>query len=65
MPAGGDFITDEGNLILDCECGEILDPPALAANIRGIVGVVEHGLFLNMASLAIVASDSETRIITK
>jgi len=62
---GGDYITDEGNLILDCNCGEIEDPPALAAAIRAIVGVVEHGLFLNMADLAIVSSDREIRLLNK
>jgi len=65
LPAGGDYITDEGNLILDCACGEIKDPPALAAAIRAIVGVVEHGLFLNMAAMAIVSSDNEIKIINK
>jgi ribose 5-phosphate isomerase A len=55
---GSEYITDEGNLILDCECGKILDPEGLAKSIRDIVGVVEHGLFLHMAELAVVASDS-------
>jgi ribose 5-phosphate isomerase A len=51
----GPFLTDECNYILDCACGQIADPARTAAEIRGIVGVVEHGLFLNMASLALVA----------
>ena len=55
---GSEFITDEGNLILDCKSQEIDDPAKLAASIRQIVGVVEHGLFLNMADIAIIASDS-------
>ncbi|HME11287.1 MAG TPA: ribose-5-phosphate isomerase RpiA [Candidatus Acidoferrum sp.] len=63
--SGGDYVTDEGNLILDCNCGEIQDPPALAAAIRAIVGVVEHGLFLNMADLAIVSSDQEISLLSK
>jgi ribose 5-phosphate isomerase A len=63
--SGGDYITDEGNLILDCDCGQILDPPALAAQIRAIVGVVEHGLFLNMADLAIVSSETEISILSR
>lgn len=54
---GSDYITDEGNFILDCACVAIEDPVATAAAIREIVGVVEHGLFLNMATLALVAGE--------
>ena len=66
-PEGADYVTDEGNLILDCACGEIPDPQSLADKIRAIVGVVEHGLFLNMADLAIVSSNTgdEIKILTK
>lgn len=56
--AGEDYITDEGNLILDCACGEIDDPHKVAASITEIVGVVEHGLFLDMAERALIAGDS-------
>ena len=52
---GQPYITDEGNFILDCQPGPITNPPLLADQLRQIVGVVEHGLFLNMATLAIVA----------
>ncbi len=55
---GSVYLTDEKNYILDCACGAIPDPEATAAEIRGIVGVVEHGLFLNMASVALVAGDA-------
>jgi ribose 5-phosphate isomerase A len=54
----GPYLTDEGNYILDCACGKIVDPVRTAAEIRAIVGVVEHGLFLNMASRVLVAGDS-------
>jgi ribose 5-phosphate isomerase A len=54
----GPYLTDEGNYILDCACGQIPDPARTAADIRAIVGVVEHGLFLNMAALALVAGDN-------
>jgi ribose 5-phosphate isomerase A len=54
---GSDYLTDEGNYILDCACGQIPDPKKTADEIRGIVGVVEHGLFLHMASLALIAGD--------
>jgi ribose 5-phosphate isomerase A len=53
----GPYLTDEGNYILDCACGRIDDPEETAAEIRSIVGVVEHGLFLGMATLALVAGD--------
>jgi ribose 5-phosphate isomerase A len=53
----GPFITDEGNYILDCACGRIEEPEVTAAEIRGIIGVVEHGLFLGMATVALVAGE--------
>lgn len=56
-PDGSKYITDEGNYILDCAAGEILNPVKTAAEIRHIAGVVEHGLFLKMASFALIASD--------
>jgi len=56
---GTEFVTDEGHLILDCACGTIEEPERTAASIRGIVGVVEHGLFLHMANLALIAIDGE------
>jgi ribose 5-phosphate isomerase A len=54
----GPFLTDEGNYILDCACGRIEDPERTAAAIRAIVGVVEHGLFLGMTTLALVAGEN-------
>lgn len=50
------FVTDNQNLILDCRFPEgILDPQALQEQIRAIVGVVEHGLFLGMARRVLLA----------
>jgi len=60
-PDGSLYITDEGNVILDCACGAIPDPAATAAELRSIIGVVEHGLFVNMASLALIAGDDGVR----
>jgi ribose 5-phosphate isomerase A len=57
-PDGTLYMTDENNYILDCVCERIEDPAATAAEIRAIIGVVEHGLFLKMASLALVAGDN-------
>jgi len=49
-------LTDEGNYIVDCRMGQIADAHALATTLNAIPGVVEHGLFLNMASRALIGS---------
>jgi ribose 5-phosphate isomerase A len=54
---GSVYLTDENNYILDCSVGVIQNPEETAAEVRGIVGVVEHGLFLGMAAMALVAGD--------
>jgi ribose 5-phosphate isomerase A len=64
-PDGSKYTTDEGNYIIDCSCGEIASPVKTASNIRGIAGVVEHGLFLGMASLALIAGDKGVTKIGK
>ncbi len=53
---GEPFVTDGGNRILDASFGRIPDPEALAGRLAEIPGVVEHGLFLGFADLALVAS---------
>ena len=58
---GSPYVTDEGNLILDCATGEMDDPAKVAAEIRAIVGVVEHGLFLHMATRALISDGSGVR----
>ncbi|MXV44004.1 ribose-5-phosphate isomerase RpiA [Saccharibacter sp. 17.LH.SD] len=57
--AGELFVTDNGNMILDCVFGPIQNVPALATRIDGTVGVVEHGLFPNMATDVLVATERE------
>jgi ribose 5-phosphate isomerase A len=51
---GSPFVTDNGNQILDCSFGKIADPAELAHELDGTAGVVEHGLFIGLAKLAIV-----------
>ena len=53
-PDGQVFRTDGGNVILDLPLGEIPDPYGLAAALKGVLGVVEHGLFVAMASCALI-----------
>ena len=60
------YITDNGNYIIDCAFGEIQDPAALQGQINSIVGVVENGLFINMASKIIVGFENgETKVFEK
>jgi len=54
-PDGSVFLTDDSNYILDCACGPIADARKLQSSIDSIVGVVEHGLFIDMAEQAVVA----------
>ncbi len=49
------FVTDGGHHIVDASFGHISDPEALSVALHAIPGVVEHGLFLGMADLAIIA----------
>lgn len=58
------FMTDGGHYILDASFGRIPDADALASNLNDIPGVVEHGLFINMASLAIIAGSAGARTLT-
>ena len=49
--------TDGGNLIYDAKCGATHDPVRLADDLKLITGVVEHGLFLDLADEAIIGGD--------
>ena len=53
----GPVVTDNGNLVVDCEFGVIDDPAELAASLSQVPGVVEHGLFVGRASAVYVGSD--------
>jgi len=46
--------TDNGNLIYDAACGRIPEPAALASALKSLTGVVDHGLFLDLADLALI-----------
>ena len=59
MADGTPYITDENNHILDCCFGEIQDPDRLARELSEMPGVVEHGLFIGMASVVLFARGSE------
>ena len=57
--SGNPFLTDEGNHILDCNFGQIPDPPALARQLETMPGVVEHGLFIGMAAIALIGKGGD------
>lgn len=60
----GAFLTDGGHIILDASFGRIPDADALAGELNAIPGVVEHGLFIGIASLAIIAGPQGARTLT-
>jgi ribose 5-phosphate isomerase A len=60
---GTPFRTDGGHFILDASFGLIPDAEALANGLNTIPGVVEHGLFINLASLAIIAGPAGLRTL--
>jgi ribose 5-phosphate isomerase A len=58
-PSGKPFLTDEGNHILDCEFGRISDATGLARALESMPGVVEHGLFIGMAAVALIGKGDQ------
>ena len=56
--------TDGGNVIYDAKCGAITDPVRLADDLKLITGVVEHGLFLDLADEAIIGTDEGVDLLT-
>ena len=59
------FVTDGGHWIIDAHLGRIEDAPRLAALLNPIPGVVEHGLFIGLASTAILAGAQGIRVIER
>lgn len=57
------LVTDGGHYILDCACTRIPDPEDAAERLAVIPGVVEHGLFIDLARLLIVGEDDGAKVI--
>ena len=57
------FVTDNGNYLCDCAFGVIAEPEKLAAALSSVPGVVEHGLFIGIASLAIIGTPSGIKML--
>ena len=62
---GATFKTDGGNVIYDCAFGMIHSAPKLAAAISAVPGVVEHGLFIGIATTLLIAADGEIEVINR
>lgn len=59
------FVTDGGHWIVDAHLGQITDAPRLAGLLTSIPGVVEHGLFVGLASTAVLASPQGIRVVER
>jgi ribose 5-phosphate isomerase A len=59
------FVTDGGHWIVDAHLGRIGDPPRLADLLSVIPGVVEHGLFIGLASSAVLAGAQGIRVVER
>jgi len=67
MARGGDtlnapFISDGGNYVLDCWFGPIVDAGGIAARIKALTGVIDHGLFVGMTERVYVAGASGVQV---
>ncbi len=62
---GEAFKTDSGNLICDCAFGAIQSAPKLAAALSTIPGVVEHGLFVGIATTLLIAGPGEVEVVER
>ena len=62
---GQPYVSDNGNYILDCRFGAIPDPATLHRDLKLLVGVVETGLFVGMADVAVIGSESGVSILKR
>jgi ribose 5-phosphate isomerase A len=65
LTGGKPFTTDGGNYIVDCAIAEIPDPTALDARLSAVVGVIESGLFIGVASKIIVGRPTGVEVIER
>lgn len=59
------FVTDGGHWIIDARCQRIPDAARLSTALNGIAGVVEHGLFIGLASKVILADPAGVRVVER
>ncbi|MES1158586.1 MAG: ribose-5-phosphate isomerase RpiA [Terricaulis silvestris] len=59
---GAPFVTDNGNYVMDARVDMIPDPDRLAQTLKGLTGVVEHGLFIGLARTVILGTETGVEI---
>lgn len=60
------YITDNGNYILDLAIeGGITDPKQMDRDLKGVTGVVDHGIFIDMATMVIIAEETGIKVMRK
>jgi ribose 5-phosphate isomerase A len=59
------FVTDGGHWIVDAALARIAAPQALAKRLAAIAGVVEHGLFIGLAQIAVIAGPEGIRVVER
>jgi ribose 5-phosphate isomerase A len=64
-PNGQPYVTDGGHYILDCAFGKMNDPAAVAHELDCIVGVVEHGIFLDLATEVFVGGPGGVALLKR
>lgn len=62
---GTNYISDNGNFILDCANSGITDPASLAQRLDAIPGVVEHGLFVGLCFAVYLGTEEGVAVIGK
>jgi len=62
---GHAFVTDSGHWIIDAHLGRIVNAPHLAQSLNSIPGVAEHGLFIGLASAAVLAGEQGIRVVER
>ena len=65
MKDNAPFVTDSGNFIYDCAFKSIVNPAKLATALSVIPGVVEHGLFVGIATTLILARETGVEVIER
>ncbi|MCZ8511056.1 ribose-5-phosphate isomerase RpiA [Paenibacillus filicis] len=61
----GTFLTDNGNFILDCDCGLIAEPAVLNRKLKELTGVVDTGLFIGMADTVIIGASEGAKTVER